>query len=168
MRLHHHTATIRKVYSYMQNCPAATIGKGYSLYSKLSGHHYWKHIFFIFRTVRPPLLEREDLVRAAAVGFYFRKVQNPCRFCFKECDLWLYGLSWEVCRRLASISAYHFWKSGTAWAALSCSKLGTSGSARSAQKMAWLIGSEPASGNTNNNNNWHHHHHHNNNNNNGQ
>ena len=26
----------------MQNCPAATIGKGYSLYSELSGRHYRK------------------------------------------------------------------------------------------------------------------------------
>ena len=26
----------------MQNCPAATIEKGYSLYPELSGRHYWK------------------------------------------------------------------------------------------------------------------------------
>ena len=69
-------ATIGKGYSYIQNCPAATIGKGYSLYPELSsrhygkgyslypelsGRHYWKGIFFKSTTVRPPLLERDIL-----------------------------------------------------------------------------------------------------------
>ena len=66
--------------------------KGYSLYPKQSGRHYGKGIIFISRTVRPPLWERDNLVRAAAVGFSFRKGQNPCRFCFKQCNLWLYEL----------------------------------------------------------------------------
>ena len=41
--------------------------------------HYWKGIIFISRTVRLPLLEWDILGWAAAVGFCFRKVQNP--FC---------------------------------------------------------------------------------------
>ena len=86
-------ATIAKDILYIQNCPAATIAKDVLYIQNCPARHYGRGIFFIFRTVRPPLLERDNLLRAAAVGFSFLKGQNPCRFCFKQCNLWLYGLS---------------------------------------------------------------------------
>ena len=72
---------------YIQNSPAATMGKGYSLYPEQSSCHYGKGIFLTSRTVWLPLCERDILVRVAAVGFFFCIGQNPCRFCFKQCNL---------------------------------------------------------------------------------
>ena len=80
-------------YSYIQNSPAATIGKVYYLYAEQFGCHYGKGIFFTFRTVWLPLCKRDILVRVAAVGFSICIGQNPCQFCFKQCNLWLYGLT---------------------------------------------------------------------------
>ena len=86
-----HLPLLERDILYIQNSPAATMGKGYSLYSKQSSCHYvrgiflyaeqsatigkgyiffisrtvqpllWERIFFISRIVQPPLCERDIL-----------------------------------------------------------------------------------------------------------
>ena len=75
---------------YIQNSLAATMGKGYSLYPKQSGCHYVRgiflyaeqsatmgkgYIFFISRTVQPPLWERDILYIQNSPAATIRKRQ---------------------------------------------------------------------------------------------